>query len=188
MANNFFQKSKHTSARFKPLGKWDEAVRLLGRLNPEIKAAALRAQELIATDILNHVRWHLISQDLPWRPLKKKYKTAKRQRGLDTRMLISHGTYYESIEVWKRANGWQYFVGVKKGKFGKTLDGKKSKIDISTVAIIQEFGRNRRPLWNPTIMEMGGTRGIKELYLNKFEAQLRRRKGLSKYIKRLRRI
>lgn len=188
MANNFFPKKVYAKATFKPFGKWDEAVRLLGRLNPDIKAAALRAQQIVATDIMNEVRWHLISQDLPWKPLSAKYKKAKTSRGLDSRKLISHGTYYESIEVWKRANGWQYFVGVKRGRYGKTLDGKKSKLDISTIAIIQEFGKNKRPLWNPTIMGLGGSRGIKEMYINRFEAQLRRRKGLSRYIKRLNRI
>lgn len=174
----------YTQAKFKPFGKWDEAVQKMGRLNPEIKDAALSAQKALCGDILNAVKWHIIKQDLPWKKLSSKYRAKKLKYGRDRRKLISHGLMYENITMWKRANGWQYFVGIPRGIYGLTVSGKTNKRDLATVAISNEFGRHRRPLWGPTIQEFGGAKGIKVTYIDLFEKRLRRR-GLGKYVKRL---
>lgn len=185
--NTFFRAKDHTKAHFKPFGKWDEAAKALGRLEPDIKYAALRAQELVSKQIYRKVKAHLRDQDLPWKPLNSKYSEKKQNLGMDPRILIMSGSYYHAIHIWKRSNGWQYFVGVKKGEYGITLSGKRSRLPIASIAAIHEFSSNakrKRPLWNPTIREMGNTPGLKKLYLTKF-ANILRRRGLGRYITRL---
>jgi len=172
--------------KFTPTGKWDEASRLMGRLNPEIKEASVKAQWKLCEEILKRVKRHMIRQDLGWKPLNRKYVKLKKGLGWDHRMLLATKDYYDNIMIWKRANGWQVFVGVKPGIYGRTIRGKRAKKDIASIATIHEFarGKRRRPLWNPTIREMGNTPGIKKMYLDQFEKELKKG-GLKKYIYRL---
>lgn len=172
-------------AKFIPTKNWDTVLRKLARLEPEIKQCSLRAQKSLANDILKKVLSHLIKQDLKWRKLSKKYKERKRTNDLDERILLATHSYFSSITVWTRKNGWQAFVGVPKGVYGKTPEGKKSSLDISTIATIHEFSKNpkrRRPLWNPTIREMGNTTGLKNRYTKLLLKELRS-SGLGSYIK-----
>jgi hypothetical protein len=50
------------------------------------------------------------------------------------------------------------------------MNGKRSRLDIATIATIHEFSRGkripRRPLWNPTIKEMGSSKGIQKICYN----------------------
>lgn len=163
---------------FQLFGKWGEAIKTLQRLSPSIKQASIAAQSMVAKEIARRVKEHLRQQDLPWRPLSQKYKSQKSAKGWDKRILIGTGTYYHAIEVFTKGSQHLAFVGVRRGIYGKTLDGKKSRLQVAEIAAIHEFSysaKRRRPLWNPTIREMGGTKGIKELYLQHLYKQLKRR-------------
>lgn len=184
----YFPGNVHPQLTFKPTGKWDEATRLLGRLDPSIKIAAVKAQTTVANTIIKKVKGHLLKQDLPWPALSDRWSREKAAHGADGRMLIATQSYLNNITTWHRKNGWEVFMGVKKGIYGRTIDGKRSQRDISTIATIQEYGRDRsqrRPLWNPTIQELGNTKGIKKLYLDRFATELRKLPGMRQYIARL---
>lgn len=180
----FFTRDDVGKVTYEPFGDWAGAVRVFSRLSPEIKVACVRAQEKLAMAILKKVKAHLLKQDLPWRHLTAKYLKKKTKAGWDSRILLATHSYYNNIEFWKRSNGWNVFIGVKKGVYGITLEGKKSAIDIATIAYIQEFSENRkrrRPLWNPVIREMGNTPGLKAEYIKKLKVELRK-SGLRKYL------
>lgn len=180
----FFTRNDVGKLTYKPFGDWAGAVRVFSRLSPEIKVACIRAQEKVGATILKKVKAHLLKQDLPWRPLNKRYKRSKAKGGWDTRILLATHSYYDNINMWKRSNGWYVFVGVKKGVYGKTMSGKKTAIDIATIAYIHEFSqkaKRRRPLWNPVIREMGNTPGLKAEFIKRLKTELRR-SGLRKYL------
>lgn len=176
--------------KFVPTKNWAEANRVVGSLGKQIKAASIEAQKKLCKEILNRVIGHLIKQDLGWRKLTPKYKSRKSMKGWDTRILLASHAYFSNIEMWHRKNGWNVYVGVKPGIYGKTLEGKKSKLDIATIATIHEFSTNRkrrRPLWNPTIREMGSSRGFKQKYIKYLHTELRK-SGLGRYIVNLRKF
>lgn len=174
--------------KFKPFGDWEGVSRALNNLSPKIKAAVVEAQHKVAIKILKKVQGHLIKQDLGWKPLNKKYKAHKATNDVDTRTLLARWTYFKNIKTWHRKNGWDVFIGVKSGVYGRRPNGKKNKLDVATIAAIHEFSqKHRRPLWKPTIQELGNKQGIKKLYIDELEKSLRR-KGLSKYLKRLKQI
>ena len=181
----FFTRNDNQVLTFKPFGDWADAVRTFSRLDKEIKVASIRAQEKMALVILKKVKDHLRKQDLPWRKLSKKYAAKKKKLGWDHRILIATSSYLNNITYWKRANGWYVYIGVKKGVHGINLyTKKKNPIDIATIAYIHEFSsgtKRYRPLWNPTIRELGNKPGIKALFLKHLKTELRR-SGLRKYL------
>jgi hypothetical protein len=161
----------------KPIGKWEETIRTIQRLSPAIKAASMQAQLKVAREIVKKVKGHLRNQDLDWRPLDAGTILAKERYGLDTRILIAHGAYYNAIEVWQKGSQHMVFAGVKKGKMAFSYAGRRRKMDIGQLAAIHEFSSGkrvpRRPLWNPTIREMGGVKGIQKMYTNSLLYHLR---------------
>lgn len=169
--------SGNLKLEIKPIGRWNEAVRVISKLSPAIKKASLKAQLKVCNEIRTRVRAHLRNQDLGWKLLSSTYSERKSSLGLDGRTLIAYGNYYHNIEVWQKGMQYLVFVGVKRGKYTRRLNGKRGKLDIATVAAIHEFssGRKvpRRPLWNPTIREIGGAKGIKSIYLKSFKHWLR---------------
>lgn len=158
-------------------GDWEKTIRTLNRLAPEIKECSLRAQLKVGTIIKDRVKRHLRNQDLDWPPLGTKYARRKRAFGLDDRTLIAWGTYYHAINVWRVSNQHLVFIGVKSGIYTKNLRGRKSRLQVAQIAYIHEFASGkkniRRPLWNPTIAELGGAKGIKTLFVKHFHATLR---------------
>ena len=69
-------------------------------------------------------------------------------------------------------------MGVKKGIYTRSLNGKKSKFDIAKVAYMNEIGGRKlpaRPLWAPVIKEFGGARGIQNQFVDILHKKLRRR-------------
>lgn len=177
MAGTFLRAVDTPRVEVKLFGRWEETIKMVQNLSPAIKIASIAAQMKVCNEILKRVRRHLRNQDLGWRPLSSRYSALKAESGLDGRTLIAHGTYYHAIQVWSKGIGHMVFVGVKKGTYGSTASGKKSKIDVARIATIHEFssGRRipRRPLWNPTIREIGGVGGIKKMYLNSLMYRLR---------------
>jgi hypothetical protein len=172
---------------FKLTGNWNDAIAKLSGLDVNIKAACLKAQIVVGKKVVEKVKGHLRRQDLGWPRLNTKYKRRKIKKGLDPRTLISTRTYLDNIDMWSRKNGWHLFVGVKKGVFSRNANGKKNRIDVATIASYHEFARTKkrkRPLWNPTFQELGGSRGIRKIYLNEIERNLRG-KGYGSYLRRL---
>jgi hypothetical protein len=162
----------------KPFGNWSGVMRTMARLSPAIKQSSIAAQMKVAKQIVKIVKAHLRNQDLGWRPLAPTTVELKETYGLDSRILYAHGGYYDAIEAWQKNQESIVFAGVKKGKYARSYQGKKRRIDISQVAAIHEFSRGkripRRPLWNPTIREMGGAKGIQKMFINSFVWHLRR--------------
>lgn len=164
--------------KFRLFGRWEEAIRMMNSLGPAIKKASVASQLKICQLIAQKVKNHLKYQDLDWEPLSDSYIQRKERSGLDGRILMSYQTYYNNIEAWSRTNEGFAFVGVRKGMYTKELSGARSRIDIATIAAVHEFAAGggkipRRPLWNPTIGEIGGAKGIKQLYIDHLAKVLR---------------
>lgn len=184
MARTFFNKTNVPlnqgfipRIEFKLFGQWDETIRVLNKLSPAIKECSLIAQMKICKEICKRVKKHLKQQDLNWEPLSHEYSKRKSEAGLEGGTLIAYGNYYNNIEAWQKGNQHIAFVGVKKGIHTRGLNGKRSRIDVATIAAIHEFssGRRipRRPLWNPTIAEMGGAPGLKKMFVKHLVGSLR---------------
>lgn len=176
MARTFFNKrnipvsgrSGKPQVSFKLFGQWDEAIRIISRLSPAIKEASLKAQMKICREIAKRVKGHIKNQDLNWQPLSSEYASRKAAAGLSGNILEAYGNYYNAIQAWQVSNQHFAFVGVKKGMYTRNISGRRSKYDIASIAAIHELSQGRiipkRPLWNPTIAEMGGSMGLKNAY------------------------
>lgn len=153
----------------KPFGQWKETLKMIGKLDPAIKLASVKAQLKVCNVIKTKVKSHIRLNDLGWTKLSTKYAARKERVGLDSRILIASGAYYWGIQVWHIPTRNLVMVGVKKG-LKSTAFGKRSKLDVAQIAAIHEFSNGkrlpRRPLWNPTIEEMGGKKGIQKMYIN----------------------
>lgn len=162
----------------KMYGNWDKTIRTIQKLSPSIKACSIKAQLTIGRQIEKKIKDHLLYQDLKWKPLNNQYLDRKEKAGMDDRTLIGWGTYYHSIKTWQVSNHHLVMVGVRRGIYTKDTSGKRSNLEVAEIAMIHEFTTNpkkvRRPLWNPTLAEMGGARGLKALYIKHLLATLRR--------------
>lgn len=162
-------KSGRPQISFKLYGQWDEAMRLFAKLGPEVKKSSIKAQLKVGKAIVAIVKGHLRKQDLGWAQLDKVYAKRKSAAGLSGKILMSYKTYYDNIITWVPGSQSMLLIGVKKGIFTKQINGKRSRLDIATIAAIHEFSSNRklpkRPLWNPSISELGGAPGIKKMYI-----------------------
>lgn len=172
----------------KLFGQWEETIRVLQKVSPAVKEVSIKAQLRVGREIVRRVKAHLRNQDLGWQPLSSSYQKRKADAGLPSgKILYAYGNYYRNIEVWRRANHHLVYIGVRRGRYTKNLEGKKSKIDIATIAAIHELSSGKRipkrPLWNPTIKEMGGVKGIKTLYVQYLVKGLQR-KGIPIKIKK----
>lgn len=164
--------------KFKLFGNWEKVIRTVQKSGPAVKTAGLYAQTKIAEEIKKKVKGHLVDQDLGWKQLSPKTSEIKQRAGVDGRILIAYGHYYHAIEVWKSGNQHLVYVGVRKGKHTyNAATGKRSVLDIAQIAVIHEFSSGKRvpkrPLWNPTLREMGGAEGIKKLYVKHLTNKLR---------------
>jgi hypothetical protein len=186
MGNTFFNKNNtplnsndQPKIELTMLGNWEGTIRMVQRLGPEIKRASIKAQIKVCTTIMQKVKAHIMNQDLGWRPLNKKYATAKSKgKGGWNGILLNYGTYYKNIKVWTKGTQHMVYVGVPKGVYTKTLSGKRNPVEVSVIAGMHEFARGRklvkRPLWNPTISEIGGSKGIQRIYTNSLIWHLRK--------------
>jgi len=184
MARTFFNKTNVAlnqgfipRIQFKLFGQWDETVKTLNRLSPTIKECSLIAQMKICTLIAKKVKAHLKNQDLNWQPLNPDYAKRKNEAGLGTETLVAYHQYYNNIQAWQVGNQHIAYVGVKKGIYTRNLQGKRSKLDVASIAAVHEFSNGtkipRRPLWNPTIAEIGGAPGLKQMFVKHLVGSLR---------------
>lgn len=162
---------------FELFGDWDRTMGVIKNMGPAVKDSSVKAQIKVGKEILKKVKGHLRSQDLGWQALSDHYVRRKSSAGFDTRILVGYGSYYRNLEVWQSGNRHLVFIGVRRGIYTQETSGKKSKIDIATIAGIHEFSSGKRipkrPLWNPSIAQMGGAKGIKTMYINSFIWHLR---------------
>ena len=152
--------------QFTPFGDWNRANIATKLLPTTIRRSALYGQEKAVRKLAKIVKAHIASQDLP------SLSGPKKKIREDSRHLIDTATYLESIGVWQQ--GYTYFVGVKSGLI------EPSGIEIAKLAYILEVGTRdkripARPVWGPSIEEMGGMKGIADIALKvlmaKFKAQ-----------------
>lgn len=176
--NNTLGKIDAPKLQVKLFGQWEESIQILNRLSPEIKSASIKAQLKICNDIKKKVKAHLVNQDLNWQKLSTSYAQRKAKMGFDSRTLISTAAYYYAINAWVVGNQHLVLVGVKSGTYSYNTSGKKNKLDVARIAAMHEFSSGkrlpRRELWNPTIRELGGKRGLTNLFVTSFVATLRR--------------
>lgn len=144
----------------KKIGSWDSTIRAIGSLGPKVKDAAKKSQRRLANEMKNAIINHIYAQDLKWAPLRP--STSKRKNNKNRYMIyMDTETYINSITII--AKGDTVSVGIKKGQPYK---GKKDRsITVDQVAMWMEFGTARaeaRPLWQPTIEEFGGAKGLRD--------------------------
>jgi len=152
------------------IGNWEKVKTMLATLDATV-LAGFRAGQLSAAKKLKRAIRRNIRENggsLHWVPLSEKYMEYKEELGFDpNRMLYMTGAYYWNITIWD--NGFNYFVGVKKGVHTRNFFTGGS-ITLGQIASILEHGsaaRNipARPLWAPTFRQMGGANRIKGLIL-----------------------
>lgn len=162
---------------FSLFGQWKQTMDLLSSIGPKVKKASIAAQLKVGKEIAKKVKAHIRNQDLGWQDLSEEYARRKADAGLHSETLMAYKTYYENINVWESGNKKLINIGVKRGIYTREVSGKRSKLDVATIAGINEFASGnrvpRRPLWNPTIVEMGGAKGIKKMYINSLIWHLR---------------
>ena len=155
---------------FNKFGPWEKVMADLKSLNITIRNSALYGQKKAVIQYYNIVKNHLINQDLPWASLKPNYLKQKHSSST----LIETGTYLSNISYWR--DSYVYYIGVKQGIFETTKGGKQG-LELAILASIHEYGsrkRNiaKRPLWKPSLDEMGGGQGmvniIQDVLANKF--------------------
>lgn len=153
--------------RISVIGNWQGEMRKMRMLAPDIYSSALWGQEKAARKLVKIVKGHLINQDLKdWTQLSE--KTLKRKT--DWRILIDSETYLNNIKAFRK--GYVYYAGVKRGVT------QPNGIETARVAAIHEFrslatkGAPRRPLWAPSIEEMGGAKGIRNIVIKAIAAKL----------------
>lgn len=155
------------------IGNWNEAIRFCKSMGKDVRQAAIDGQWEQAKKLKQIIIGHILAQDLPWQPLSPKTVRNKRQ---NKRMIyVDTEKFLEAIALWK--DGDRVFMGVKKGITYKRKDG---NVTVDQVAIWNEFGTRRapaRPLWNPSIAEMGGAKKIRD---NIADTIYRRLKWLSR--------
>lgn len=176
-ADNLSQTSDRPQIKFELFGDWDKAMNVIKGLGPNIKKASVKAQLKVGNIIVRKVKAHIRNQDLGWKPLSPMYEMRKSGAGLNTNIMRAHDTYYDNIKVWQSGNRHLVNIGVKRGIYTKTISGRKSKLEVATIAAIHELSSGkrfpRRPLWNPTIKEMGSSKGIRKIFINSLVWHLR---------------
>lgn len=170
--------SSMPKVNFQLFGQWEKTMDVLKTIGPKVKNASVKAQFKVGNVIVKKVKAHIRNQDLGWEPLNPLYEFRKEKAGMSANTLMAYKTYYNNILVWQSGNGHHLVnIGVKRGIYTTEISGKRSKKDVASIAAMHEFSSGnklpRRPLWNPTIQEIGGAKGIKKMYVNSLIWHLR---------------
>lgn len=131
-------------------GRWDLISDGFSGLDARVKSSAVWGQRKGAELIVKVAKAHINNQDLGWVP-----RSSTTESG-DGRILVDTEAYYGAIKAWKE--GSTYHAGVPTS----ATNGKGTPIYI--YAIAHEYGLGRvpaRPLWRPTLKEVGGKKGVK---------------------------
>ena len=131
-------------------GNWAGVAVALNRLPLLVHGAAVWGQRKVCEDLVKRVKGHINKQDLHWVERASSYNPS------DPRTLVDTEAYYGAIQAFK--TGMTYHAGVKSQAFN--ANGSR----IVDYANMNEYGGGNlpaRPLWEPSIKEMGGATGIR---------------------------
>jgi len=137
------------------------AINKLKRVGEKVKEFNDDFSRSEAELFLKKIRDHIDAQDLPWKPLSPSYLEYKNRFGLSTKIWMSTGELYRSLEIFKDKNN-KYYVGA-------PVDTVHSDTDILINDIIKfmEYGTKNipaRPLFTPVRSYMSMTRPFR--YVN----------------------
>lgn len=153
----------HPNILIEPIGDWAGVKRKLNRLPYALKAASLWGQRKAGEKLVKIVKGHIDKQDLGWTPLKDP------GRSNDPRVLVDQGTYRDNIKTWQK--NYTRYVGVKKGVVNTRGE------QVWLIASLHEFksynGGPYRALWEPSIEEMGGAKGVANIISKAIENKIR---------------
>jgi hypothetical protein len=128
-------------------GYWNRSSLMLDALPVMIQSSAIWGMRKAAEQLVKIVRGHIDRQDLGWPPIVG-------ESG-DPRILVDTELYRNSIQSFKKGN--TYYAGVP-----ENLTYPTTGVLVSDVAMMHEEGYGnlpRRPLWRPSIQELGGEYG-----------------------------
>jgi hypothetical protein len=140
-------------------GDWRKTRRFLNVLPFTLKSAAAKGERAAAEKLVRIVRGHIKRQDLGWQP------NADDKDG--DMILVDSGLYLSSIKSWKASNG--YMAGVPNSVYNT------QGVRVADYAVYNEFGFGKgpaRPLWGPSVEEMGGSKGIRDIITRSIALQV----------------
>lgn len=143
----------------KKTGDWAGALNFLRQMGYRVKTVTNKEQYAVCRELKTIVIGHLVSQDLNWEPLKEKTLKIKNPKNVD-KILIDTELYMNSITLLRQ--GEFVSVGIKKGMAYRK---KGNFTTVDRVANMLEYGTTKmvaRPLWQPSIEELGGPKGIRK--------------------------
>lgn len=157
-------------AAVKPFGNWAAARNRTSTLPQTIKRSIRAAEEKAAKKLIKIVKNHILNQDLGWVPLKPSTVSRK---GHDNVYIFSK-VYFDSLKFWQK--GYTVNIGVPRGVYYPSNLGGE---EVWKVAMWMEYGipkRNLppRPLWGPSIQEMGGKDGLQDIVKDALQRKLKR--------------
>ena len=151
---------KNIHLEFTAFGDWDKANFNIKELPKTIQRSILDIQEKTTKNLARTVKNHILNQDLESLARQKK----KPQYSHDVRTLIDTATYVESISTWRKDN--IYYAGVKPGIVDMV------GVEVARIAFWLETGTKRmpaRPVWGPSLEEIGGIKGMKTALYNRLK-------------------
>lgn len=173
----------------KEIGDWNGVIQFFDKAGIEVKKKTLEAQWEICKKLKRIVVGHILAQDLNWPQLS--HRTIRNKKENKQLVYIDTETYLDNITTWKKLG--VAYVGIKKGTIHKRKNG---NVNLERVAIWMEYGtRNMpaRPLWGPSIDELGGRKGIRDYvaaaiyrrlkWLARGKPLIITQKGISKLVK-----
>lgn len=134
-------------------GNWAGVEDTLQKLPTILKTSALWGQRKASERLVKILKGHIDNQDLGWEELVNPESSG------DPRILVDYGTYRDNIKTWQKNN--VRYVGVKKDVINH--GGER----VWMIAALHEFksfnGGPYRALWEPSLKELGGPRGVTKI-------------------------
>lgn len=141
---------------FTTIGDWAGVQRQFQELPQKLKASSMWGQRKAAEKLVKILKGHIDNQDLGWTPL------AFPERSGDPRVLVDYQTYRNNIKTWQK--GGERYIGVKKDVVSK--NGNRTW----QIAAVHEYksynGGPYRALWGPSVKELGGAMGVRDIIQN----------------------
>jgi hypothetical protein len=157
----------------KTVGDWSGVIKFFKDSGIEVRKKTMDAQWEICKKLKSILIRHIIANDLNWANLSPITRANKKEN--KNMIYMDTELYINSIQVWR--NGLNAQVGLKKGA---TYRRKSGSVSLERVAMWMEYGTQKmpaRPLWAPSIEELGGKEGIRDFVV---DAIFRRLKWLAK--------
>lgn len=173
--------SHYRNVQIRAFGDWNRAQEFIQNLSPALRASALWGQEKAVKKLVKIVKDHIQQGTVPpgvtWQPLSE--KTTKR-KGHD-KFYLDTKDYFRTIGTWRE--NYTFYAGVKRGF------NNRNGIEISKLALILEKGVEGRipprPLWGPSLEQLGGLQEMRAIVLRAIENKLNQTAAPEWQIKRL---